>query len=75
MIEPTPENVRAARARSGITQTAAGDLVFAALRSWQAWESGFRPMPPGLFELFLIKTDPDYPFKRARRRNESSQSP
>ena len=53
---PTPEDIRAARAAAGLTQTAAGQLLHVALRTWQQWEAGDRPMHPGLWELFCIKT-------------------
>lgn len=72
MNPPTPDEVKAARTRAELTQTDAAALVHSALRAWQAWEAGYRGMPPGLFELFLIKTDPDHPFKRPRRRRRSS---
>ena len=53
---PTPEQIRAARAAAGMTQTQAADIVHGAMRAWQDWEAGKRRMPPGLWELFRIKT-------------------
>lgn len=57
---PKPAAVRAAREAVGLTQTQAGAMVYSTLRSWQNWENEDpienRPMHPGLFELFLIKT-------------------
>ncbi len=53
---PPPEAVRTARAQAGLTQTEAGEKVQASLRAWQQWEAGERAMPPGLYELFMIKT-------------------
>lgn len=53
---PTPDQVFAAREKSGLTQDAAARLVHADIRSWQRWESGERSMHPAFFELFLIKT-------------------
>ncbi len=53
---PTTKEILAARERAGLTQTAAGELIYGSLRTWQDWESGERRMHPGLFELFLIKT-------------------
>ncbi|MFV0276591.1 MAG: hypothetical protein ACK5HY_05325 [Parahaliea sp.] len=41
---------------SGLTQTEAAQTVQASLRGWQQWEAGDRAMPPGLFELFMLKT-------------------
>ena len=55
---PTPTEIRAARASSGLTQTAAGALIGAKLRTWQDWESGARNMPPVKFEMWLIKASP-----------------
>jgi hypothetical protein len=68
MFEPTPENIRAARTAAGLTQTDASALVYCKLRAWIHWEAGSRAMPEGLFELFLIKTDPTYKVQRLRRR-------
>ncbi len=56
-ISPTPAEIRAARETAGITQSVAGELVCCQLRTWQQWESGDRKMPPGLWELFKIKTE------------------
>lgn len=58
---PTPTEVRAAREAAGLTQTAAGEKVHATLRAWQSWEApagtaAARPMHPGLWELFKLKT-------------------
>lgn len=53
---PTPTAVRDARLATGLTQTEAAQTVRASLRGWQQWEAGHRAMPPGLFELFMLKT-------------------
>lgn len=53
---PTPAEIRAAREAIGITQTDAGLMVRASLRTWQQWEAGDRRMHPGLWELFLTKS-------------------
>lgn len=53
---PTPAEVRKARVAAGFTQTEAAKAVQASLRGWQQWEAGDRAMPPGLFELFMLKT-------------------
>jgi putative transcriptional regulator len=53
---PGPAVIRAARVAAGLTQTAAAQTVRASLRGWQQWEAGDRAMPPGLFELFMLKT-------------------
>ncbi|MBB2915869.1 helix-turn-helix domain-containing protein [Cupriavidus alkaliphilus] len=54
--QPTPEKIRAARERAGLTQTQAGALLHVNLRSWQKWEGGERAMHLAFWELFLLKT-------------------
>ncbi|WP_288076578.1 helix-turn-helix domain-containing protein [Pseudomonas sp.] len=56
MSSPLPEEIRAAREASGLSQTAAAELVHSKLRTWQQWEAGDRKMHPGLWELFRLKT-------------------
>ena len=41
---------------ASLTQTEAAQSVRSSLRGWQQWEAGDRAMPPGLFELFMLKT-------------------
>ena len=53
---PTPDEIRAARKLSGLTQREAAELIYASQSAWEDWEQGRRRMPPGLFELFRIKT-------------------
>lgn len=53
---PKPDAIRKARLVVGLTQTEAAHVVQASLRGWQQWEAGDRAMPPGLFELFMLKT-------------------
>lgn len=52
---PAPEEIRAAREAAGLSQTAAGALLYRSLRNWQQWEGGERRMDPALWELFRIK--------------------
>lgn len=59
---PKPDEIVAARNAAGHTQTEAAGVVYVTLRTWQAWESeaqgdNDRRMPPGLWELYLIKTN------------------
>jgi putative transcriptional regulator len=57
LIEPpAPEDIRAARLAAGLTQTAAGELLHTALRTWQQWEAGDRKMHLAMWELFSIKS-------------------
>ena len=57
---PTPDEVRSARERAGLTQEEAAAKVLGSVRAWQKWESldaaENRRMHPGLFKLFLIVT-------------------
>ena len=62
---PTPDEVRAARERAGLTQDQAAAKVLGSVRAWQKWESEDatenRRMHPGLFKLFLITTGQPVP--------------
>lgn len=53
---PPVATIRDARIVAGLTQTEAAQIVRVSLRTWQRWEAGDRSMPPGLFELFMLKT-------------------
>jgi DNA-binding transcriptional regulator YiaG len=55
-INPTPDQVKAARASTGLSQRAAATLVYRTARNWQQWEGGERKMCPALWELFGIKS-------------------
>jgi DNA-binding transcriptional regulator YiaG len=57
---PSPDEIRALREASGLTQSEAAELVHSNLRSWQQWEAepdtpGHRRMHPAFWELFRIK--------------------
>jgi DNA-binding transcriptional regulator YiaG len=56
-MNPTPEQVKQARVKAGLTQQKAADLINCGIRSWQKWEAGDRKMHPAMWELFLIKTE------------------
>jgi DNA-binding transcriptional regulator YiaG len=71
VMPPEPDDIRAARTAAGLTQTEAGDLVHASLRTWQQWEAGDRKMHPGLFELFRLKTRQE---KRKQQANDRNQA-
>lgn len=62
---PSPEAIRAARHHANLSQAAACQLVSnageKAYRTWQRYEAApghpeHRAIPPGLWELFLLKT-------------------
>ncbi|MHB1619705.1 MAG: helix-turn-helix domain-containing protein [Sulfuricella sp.] len=52
---PTPDEIRAARKAVGLSQTAAAELIYSTMRTWQDWEAGKAHMHPGLWELFRKK--------------------
>lgn len=51
---PTPAQVLAARKAAGMTQTQAGAVIGAPLRTWQDWESGARNMPAAKWRLWQL---------------------
>ena len=57
-------NFKQARAASGLTQEAAGQLIGATRRAVQEWEGGRRNCPPAKLAYFLkcvkAKNDPKY---------------
>ena len=53
---PSPAEIRAARLTAGLTQTAAGALLYTTCRVWQQWEAGDRRMHPAFWELFNLKS-------------------
>ncbi len=62
--QPSPTEIRTARAVAGLSQSAAAELVFAKLRVWQYWESdNAREINLASWELFLLKTDQHPNFK------------
>ena len=52
---PTPELIKKTRIVLGHTQREAAEMVHVSLRAWQLWEAGDRKIPPGLWELCVIK--------------------
>lgn len=52
---PTPSHIRAARESLGLSQTAAGALCWAKLRTWQSWEGGEREMQPAVWGWWLVR--------------------
>lgn len=53
-IAPPPELLRKLRDGALLTQTQAAALVYAKLKTWQAWEYGQRRMPLAAMELFVL---------------------
>jgi putative transcriptional regulator len=55
---PTPDQVREARKKSGLSQKNAALLIHLhGDRVWRRYESGDMQMHPAFWELFLIKTN------------------
>jgi DNA-binding XRE family transcriptional regulator len=66
IAQPTPAEIRSARAHAGLTQAEAAELISPAqttpYRSWQSYEveqgkPGYRVMPRASWELFLLLTE------------------
>lgn len=53
---PRPDEVRQARDHAGHTQELAAATVHATARRWREWEAGQHRMHPGLWELYLLRT-------------------
>ena len=53
---PTPLEIKQSRVDVGLTQTAAAELIYKKIRTWQQWEKGDREMDAAFFELFKIKS-------------------
>lgn len=55
---PTPDELRAFRAKHNLTAEKAASLIYCSLRAWNEWESsdaGARRMHPAFWELLQIK--------------------
>ena len=53
---PTGAQVAQGREKAGLTQQQAAAIVHSTARRWREWESGDHSMHPGLWELFLLRT-------------------
>lgn len=49
---PKPQQIRKLRESAGLTQTAAANLLFVTLRTWQNWEAGKHEMNAVLWDVF-----------------------
>lgn len=54
---PKPDEIRKARLLAGLSQAAAGKLLYSGVRTWQKWEYGERPMHPVFWEYWQIKSN------------------
>jgi DNA-binding transcriptional regulator YiaG len=57
---PKPMDIKKARIKAGLSQTAAAELLYTSVGTWQQWESeegtdAHRRMHPAFWELFQIK--------------------
>ena len=60
-MNPTPQQIKEARTTAGLTQQAAADLVGVSIKSWQAYEGGWRNIRPATWQLFqLLIASPDH---------------
>lgn len=51
-------DVKAARVAAGLTQQAAADLVGVSVKSWEAYEGGWRNIQPPTWRLFQLLAKP-----------------
>ena len=57
-MNPTTTQIRAARVRAGLTQSAAAEVIHLGARErWTEYERGTSRMPQAKWELFLLKTN------------------
>lgn len=56
MKHPTPEQIREARQKAGLSIAASAKLVHGSRSAWHRWEDGSRKMPLAAWELFLLKS-------------------
>lgn len=71
IASPDPHRLKIVRKALGYTQKEAAAMAHVSLRAWQLWESGGRKMPPGLWELCVIKAGLHPFYKPTRGSNES----
>ena len=57
---PSADQIRERRTAVGLTQTGAAAVVHSTLRTWQDWEGAISNMHPGLWELFVLKTEEEH---------------
>ncbi len=55
MKSPTPEQIRKAREKAGLSRQEAAALIHKSVRTWEKWENGERTMDPAFFELWQLK--------------------
>lgn len=55
-MHPTPNQIKAARKKAGLTQSTAAELIWSTLRTWQDWEAGIARMHPAIWFAFKLKS-------------------
>ena len=72
LTSSTSHLIKQTRVALGYTQKEAAEMVHVSLRAWQLWEAGERKIPPGLWELFVIKAGlhPLYFSKVSKQKND-----
>jgi DNA-binding transcriptional regulator YiaG len=55
---PDPEEIRAARQTSGLTQAQAAELIYSSAQAWKQWETGRNRMHPAFWRLFKLLAKP-----------------
>jgi DNA-binding XRE family transcriptional regulator len=55
LASPSPQIIKTTRVTLGYTQKEMAEMLHVSLRAWQLWEAGDRKIPPGLWELCVIK--------------------
>ena len=68
MNNPSPDEIKAARAASGLSQTAAAQLIHCSRSTWAEWEGGVSRMHPAFWELFKLKAKLNLPKKTPNNR-------
>ena len=62
-LVPSSSLIRAQREHAKLSVQQAGELVYVSGRTWARYESGELTMPPGLWQLFLIRSIDEF-FRR-----------
>ena len=57
---PTPTQIAALRAKSGLTQSEIAALLHTSDRTWRKWENGERRMRLAMYEAVAAKIDERY---------------
>lgn len=53
----TPEAIKSARLKAGLSHAQAAAVCYVHLRTWWRWETGDSIMPRAVWELFTLRTE------------------